>query len=478
MSRSPRAPRRALLAGFLLTLSTLAVAPFAPPADAHGSTQEPASRAYVCRFNQPDNPMCAAAWSANSQALYDWMEVNIGDAAGRHRQLIPDGQLCSAGRAKYGALDRPGAWPVTALRADGSGLVDLVYENTAPHSTEYYRVYITGSGFDARTDALAWGDLQLVYDSGPLERSARQVMRAPIPERTVPAILYIVWQRSDSPEAFYACSDVTVSNGSPGTTAPPTTTLPPTTLPTTTVTTAPSTTRATTPATTASTTRPTAPPTTTSRPTVAPSSNPATTARPSVPPSSVTRPTSSAPASSQAATGSNPSVVVVATAPADQQGSSSLAADTEPADAGSTNDGSTSTDSSSDESLGAAGSGTAPPSSASPQAANLDQAGNDLETDSDEAGTATSADATEAAAGPVEAGSPSGGGWLLVGAAVGLGSLGLVLLGFGLGTPDWRRRGVELLRGLGDGPPVLGVPPSRPAPPTDHYDVRHVGQRP
>ena len=209
------------------------------PADAHGSTQRPASRTYTCRFENPDNPMCAQAWSANSQALYDWMEVNIGDAAGRHQELIPDGQLCGAGRDKYAAFNRPGDWPVTNLTADGSGLFELVYQNTAPHSTEYYRVYITGAGFDARTDTLGWGDLELVYDSGQLPRATENRFQVALPNRDVPAIVYVVWQRSDSPEAFYACSDVTVSGGSgapapppdttPGTTAPPATT--PTTAP-------------------------------------------------------------------------------------------------------------------------------------------------------------------------------------------------------------------------------------------------------
>jgi len=424
--------------------------------------------------------MCAAAWSANSQALYDWMEVNIGDAAGRHRQLIPDGQLCSAGRAKYGALDRPGAWPVTALQADGAGLVDLVYENTAPHSTEYYRVYITRPEFDARTDALGWADLELVHDSGPLERSARQVMRAPIPERTVPAILYIVWQRSDSPEAFYACSDVTVANGSPGTTTPPTTTIS-----TTTVTTTP-TTRATTPATTATTTRPSAPQTTVppSRPTTLPAPSTATTARSTNPPTSATGPTSTAPASGRAGTGSDPSVVVVTTAGASQRGSTS----TQAAGSGSTASGpadadqpasdptsadTASDDSAGDDSAGGAGSGAAGPAGPSPLAVTtprLDPAASAPEADGAEA--AALADETGTAPDPTDAGSPLAGRWLLLGSAVGLGSLGLVLVGFGLGAPDWRRRGAELLRGLGD----RGVPASRPAPPTDHYDVRHVGQ--
>ena len=32
---------------------------------------------YGCRFLTPDNEMCNQAWTSNSQALYDWNEVNI-----------------------------------------------------------------------------------------------------------------------------------------------------------------------------------------------------------------------------------------------------------------------------------------------------------------------------------------------------------------------------------------------------------------
>ena len=39
---------------------------------------------------------------------------NIGTAAGRHKQLIPDGKLCSAGRDKYRGLDLArGDWPAS-----------------------------------------------------------------------------------------------------------------------------------------------------------------------------------------------------------------------------------------------------------------------------------------------------------------------------------------------------------------------------
>lgn len=197
------------VAGLVLVVSPDAT----KEAEAHGSVSVPASRAYSCRFEQPDNERCAAAWSANSQALYDWMEVNQPQAAGNHEALIPDGELCSAGRDKYAAFDTPGNWPLTALSPNSSGQHEIVYTNTAPHATSYYRIYVTAEGFDARTTAPAWSDMELVYDSGALAASAENRFTVTLPERTVPAILYVVWQRSDSPEAFYSCSDVTIAGG-------------------------------------------------------------------------------------------------------------------------------------------------------------------------------------------------------------------------------------------------------------------------
>ncbi len=309
-----------MLLGLLaLGSPVLALAGPAAPATAHGSTERPASRVYACRFEQPDNPMCAQAWSANAQALYDWMEVNIGDAAGRHQDLIPDGQLCSAGRAKYAAFDRPGPWPVTELRTDGSGLVDLVYQNTAPHATEYYRVYLTRAGFDAGADPLAWGDLELVHDSGRLDRSPSQRLRVALPAREVPAILYVVWQRSDSPEAFYACSDVTIDAGSggPSTTAP-TTTAPSTSTTARSTTTPPTTVGSTTtlPTTTAPTT---APPTTGAPTSPAPTATSTSTDRSSA---------TSDPAPSPSTPDPNPSTVDPASAPREDGGQAMASAAT------------------------------------------------------------------------------------------------------------------------------------------------------
>ena len=244
--RSDALPRRSVL-GSVLVAAGIAATSFGittgGAVGAHGSTADPPSRIYTCRFLQRNSPRCADAWRANPQALYDWMEVNIGNVGGDHRGRIPDGQLCSAGRAKYAAFDVPGDnWPVTNIKRDSNGHTEFVFEATAPHATAYFRYYLTKEGFDPN-QPLRWDDLELVHDSG--RESAKSVSRFDVnlPDRTGRHILYMIWQRSDSPEAFYSCSDVTIDGNlqpptttttPPPTTAPPSTTAPPTTAPPTT----------------------------------------------------------------------------------------------------------------------------------------------------------------------------------------------------------------------------------------------------
>ncbi|MEL6980852.1 MAG: lytic polysaccharide monooxygenase [Actinomycetota bacterium] len=429
----------AALAGLLTIVgSLLAVLVLPTPANAHGSTEDPPSRVYACRFDQPNNPQCADAWAANSQALYDWMEVNIGDAAGRHRQLIPDGQLCSAGRAKYAAFDRPGAWPVSAVRTDGVSAVELTYQNTAPHSTEYYRVYLTKPGFDARTDTLGWDDLDLVHDSGRLDRSPRQILRVTLPDRSVPAILYVVWQRSDSPEAFYACSDVTINAG----TGPvPTTTPTPTTAPRPTSTAAPTTTVDPPPTSTVSTpsttpaTSPTSP--TSSRPPATPPTTPAAPASTAAP-APTSRPTSVSSVTTSSSTSASVSAGAVGpvTAPptsGDAAAPSSSSPDTSAGQAITT--ATPTTDPGPTEALVVGTDApTSPPSAGAPVSPGSDAAA---------ASTAIADAEGSAMATPSPTGrsaATTGGPNRLLLAAAGVGSLGLVLVGVGTQWPAVRRR--------------------------------------
>ncbi|SEF46154.1 chitin-binding protein [Thermomonospora echinospora] len=193
----------------------------AVPALAHGSMQTPASRSFTCRQKNPESPESAACKAAvalgGTQALYDWHEVNIADAAGRHRRLIPDGQLCSAGRAKYKGLDLARAdWPATRLT--GGARHEFRYKATAPHKGTF-ELYVTRSGYDP-AKPLRWADLEtspFLTVKDPTLVNGSYTFTGTLPQgRSGRHLIYAIWQRSDSPEAFYSCSDIDFTGGEGG----------------------------------------------------------------------------------------------------------------------------------------------------------------------------------------------------------------------------------------------------------------------
>ncbi|PZH12431.1 chitin-binding protein [Streptomyces sp. NTH33] len=199
-----------------LALTALAAA----PASAHGSLGDPVSRVAQCYAEGPESPESAACEAAvatgGTQALYDWNGVRIGDADGRHQELIPDGKLCSAGNEEFKGLDLPRAdWPATSVR---SGSYTFKYRVTAPHKGTF-TVYLTKPGYDP-AKPLAWGDLDLEHPvattTDPAAPGGSYTFSGTLPERSGKHLLYAVWQRSDSPEAFYSCSDVTFGGGASG----------------------------------------------------------------------------------------------------------------------------------------------------------------------------------------------------------------------------------------------------------------------
>ncbi|MET7858565.1 lytic polysaccharide monooxygenase [Streptomyces sp. NPDC005318] len=183
----------------------------AVPAAAHGSLTDPVSRVSACYAEGPEQPKsaaCAAAVAAGgTQALYDWNGGNIANAAGNHRQLIPDGKLCSAGNDKFKGLDLPRAdWPSTTMAA---GAHTFRFRATAPHKGSF-ELYLTKAGYDP-TQPLKWSDLEakpFATATEPKLENGSYVFGGTVPERAGRQLIYTIWQRSDSPEAFYACSDV------------------------------------------------------------------------------------------------------------------------------------------------------------------------------------------------------------------------------------------------------------------------------
>lgn len=206
---------------------------------AHGSMQTPLSRAYGCFLEGPESPASAACQAAvatgGTQALYDWNEINIADANGRHREIIPDGKLCSAGRDKYKGFDLA-RWDWKATTLPQSGSYTFRYKATAPHRG-YFQLYVTRNGYNPSLP-LKWSDLDatpFATINNPALVNGAYVMTAQLPAgKSGRHLIYAIWQRSDSPEAFYSCSDVIFGSVTQPTATPigPTPTAVPTRTPT------------------------------------------------------------------------------------------------------------------------------------------------------------------------------------------------------------------------------------------------------
>jgi len=222
-----------------LMATTLGTVGMAPAASAHGTSSDPASRAFQCRFDIPlgTNPMCDMMWNDGVGALNDWMSIADGASDSQAEARIPDGKLCSGNNSKFDLLDTPSAdWPTTNMVPDSSGNYHVSWINTAPHKTLFYRVYLSKQDYDA-SQALTWGDLEQVYEKTYPQpfwdyndeqsgKGSTTDLSFPLPTRSGHMVLYQVWQRSDSQEAFFSCSDVTVNQAtaSPTSTPTPTTT--------------------------------------------------------------------------------------------------------------------------------------------------------------------------------------------------------------------------------------------------------------
>lgn len=200
---------------------------------AHGQISTPASRVFKCRFEDnpenPAHPACAAAvaFAGSPQFLYDWAGIRQANANGQHQLVIPDGELCSGGGPEYAALDLVrDDWSATHIEPDGNGNFEFVYFASAPHSTQDMIFYITPEGWDPN-QPLTWETLDFIDEPGnpndPVDPFCHLTevtletlpglgegyrMVCPLPLRNGRHVIFHVWQRDDSPEAFYGCVDV------------------------------------------------------------------------------------------------------------------------------------------------------------------------------------------------------------------------------------------------------------------------------
>ncbi|MBT3149978.1 lytic polysaccharide monooxygenase [Streptomyces sp. CHD11] len=193
-------------------------------ARAHGAPTDPVSRVVACSPEggaRTGSAACRAAVAANGAPFTAWDNLRVADVAGRDRQRIPDGQLCSGGLPAYRGLDLARAdWPATPV-GPGAAL-PMTYVSTIPHSGTF-RMYLTRPGYDP-AKPLTWSDLPerpFAEVAEPALTDGAYRFRVTLPaDRSGRHVLYTVWQNSSTPDTYYSCSDVVFPQGEKAAAAP------------------------------------------------------------------------------------------------------------------------------------------------------------------------------------------------------------------------------------------------------------------
>nr|WP_121161418.1 lytic polysaccharide monooxygenase [Micromonospora pisi] len=203
--------RRLVVAAALTATALLLTGLVVGPALAHGAPGSPVSRAVACgpEGRQTNRSAACTAAKAAGTATEQWDNVRLSDVAGRDREKVPDGKLCSGGMAKFRGLDLARAdWPATTLRTGVE--LTFTYRTTIPHKGTF-RWYVTRAGYDP-SQPLSWSDLSerpflTATDPPVVDGSYR--MRGKLPAGLSGRhLVYAIWQNSSTPDTYYSCSDV------------------------------------------------------------------------------------------------------------------------------------------------------------------------------------------------------------------------------------------------------------------------------
>ncbi|MGY0064765.1 lytic polysaccharide monooxygenase auxiliary activity family 9 protein [Streptomyces sp. LZ34] len=205
------AHRTTAVAALLGAAPVLLTALAAGPAQAHGAPTDPVSRTVACSPEGGENSRSAACRAAVAAGGVpdEWDNLRVAGVAGKDRQRIPDGKLCSGGLDAYKGLDLARAdWPSTRLTA-GADLT-LTYRSTIPH-TGTFELYLTKEGYDP-TRPLKWSDLEakpFATATDPALADDAYHIEARLPsDRTGRQLLFTIWRNTSTPDTYYSCSDV------------------------------------------------------------------------------------------------------------------------------------------------------------------------------------------------------------------------------------------------------------------------------
>ena len=171
-------------------------------ASSHGYTDSPISRQKVCQSG--------GAPTACGPIQYEPQSVE--GPKGFPGAGPADGKLCAGGNAQFAQLDDPrgGGWPTT--RVTGGQSYTFSWRFTAMHATTDFKYYITKNGYSP-SQPITRANLELT----PFFAVPFNGQRPPSTlthTGQIPAgksghhVILAVWTIADTPNAFYACSDV------------------------------------------------------------------------------------------------------------------------------------------------------------------------------------------------------------------------------------------------------------------------------
>jgi len=219
-----------------LFASSLSVASLASvgQVQAHGFTQFPKARQAICQAQGGywwpydgsgiSNLACRAAFLESGYVPFvqeHEISVNVANyhSIAAVKEAIPDGKLCSAGSDdKHGLNLASPHWQKTTVVPDDNGEIQVRFNAQTPHNPSFWEFYLSKPSFNADTDELTWGDLELVqaFDDTPFytapDGNRYYDFQVKIPEdRNGQALLFTRWQRYDpAGEGFYNCSDIII----------------------------------------------------------------------------------------------------------------------------------------------------------------------------------------------------------------------------------------------------------------------------
>lgn len=169
-------------------------------ANSHGYTDSPISRQKLCQNG-----------TVTGCGGIQWEPQSVEGPKGFPGAGPADGKICAGGNGGFAQLDDPrgGNWPATSVTAGQS--YSFRWQFTARHSTSDFRYYITKNGWDPTKPltraALDPQPFMTVPFSG--QPPATLVHQGTMPAgKTGKHIVLAVWNVADTPNAFYACSDV------------------------------------------------------------------------------------------------------------------------------------------------------------------------------------------------------------------------------------------------------------------------------